>query len=200
MADSRILCRRSRSGPSSFRPMPCLSRKLLACACALIWGCVDVPAASDASVSTDARSGAGGAAPDSGNSACTPGGTGAVTADDAIRRSCTVAVVRVTRIDDECSGLGGAHVTLELLEIGRGGPVALVHYGGHGYIPTSEGPDRVGDVFVAGIDSFAAPRPRVDEPAWCLVGLPAVDGVAHSLIAATSAADASTKMRGLLGK
>jgi hypothetical protein len=119
-------------------------------------------------------------------------------AEQAIRQACVVAVVRVSRIDEECSGLGGAHVTFAVVELGRGSGVTTPGMGGHGYFAPANGPRRVGDYFVAGIDPFGMLRPRPDNPAWCLVGLPAVDGEVHTLVPATGEVDARTRMQAIL--
>jgi hypothetical protein len=116
----------------------------------------------------------------------------------AIKSACTVAVVVVTRLDEECSGAGGTHVTLDVVQIGRGDSVTRVSHGDHAYYPGPEGPDQLGEYFVAGIDAFGQLVQRPDNPGWCLVGLPPVDGAAHTLLAATSESDAIAKMQQLL--
>ncbi len=118
---------------------------------------------------------------------------------DAIASACIVGVVKVVRLDEECSGAGGTHVTMDVLEIGRGSGVTKVSFGEHAYWPPPEGPDKVGDFFVAGIDGYGKLVPQPDNAGWCLVGLPAVDGRAHTLLEASSQADASAKMKQILG-
>ena len=159
---------------------------------------------SGGSAGADAAGGSGGTAsagrdggrPDAPTS-CPDGGTPDASAQDAIRASCTVAVVRVSEIEDECSGLGGTHVVFSVVEIGRGSAVTMLRYGGHGYFPPADGPRTVGQYFVAGIDALDGlmPRPMV----WCTGGPPDVDGEVHTLLAAANEADARAKMRGLIG-
>jgi hypothetical protein len=142
----------------------------------------------------------GTAGSDAGASACLDGGpTEDASAQDAIAAACIVAVVKVVRLDEECSGAGGAHVTMDVLEIGRGSNVTKVSFGEHAYWPPPEGPDKVGDIFVAGIDGYGKLVPQQDNSGWCIVGLPAVDGRAHALLEASSQADASAKMQQILG-
>jgi hypothetical protein len=43
--------------------------------------------------------------------------------------------------------------------------VTRVSHGGHAFHATPEGPDQVGDVFVAGIDAFGMLVERPDNPA-----------------------------------
>jgi hypothetical protein len=130
---------------------------------------------------------------------CPDGGTPDASAEDAIRASCTVAVVQVSRLDEECSGLGGTHVTFTVIAVGRGTPVTVLSHGGHGYFAGTTGPRAVGEYFVVGVDAFGRLIARPDNGGWCITGLPDVDGHAHTLLRASSEADARTKMRGLLG-
>ena len=130
---------------------------------------------------------------------CPEGGTPDASAEDAIRASCTVALARVSRLDEECSGLGGTHVTFAVIEVGRGAAVTVLSHGGHGYFAGQTGPRAVGEYFVVGVDPLGSLTPRPDNGAWCITGLPAVDGEAHTLLRATSEADARSRMRALLG-
>jgi hypothetical protein len=136
---------------------------------------------------------------DGGSPECSDAGAGDASGEAAIAASCVVAVVKVTRIDEECSGAGGAHITLDVVQLGRGSGVTRVGHGGHAYYAPPEGPDKVGEFFVAGIDPLPSLTPQPDNPGWCLVGLPAIDGVAHTLLEASSEAEAIAKMNALLG-
>jgi hypothetical protein len=109
-----------------------------------------------------------------------------------------VAIVRVTRLDMECSGLGGTHVTFAVVEMGRGVTVTAPTLGGHGYFPPADGPDQLGELFVAGIDPYGSLVPRPDNSAWCLTALPPTDGYAHTLLAAADLADARAQMQAIL--
>lgn len=145
----------------------------------------------------DASAGGSGGMLDAG--ACSEGGTSDAGAEANIAASCSVAVIVVSRIDSECSGAGGEHITFDVLEIGLGPKVTKIHHGDHAYYPPPEGPNQVGQVFVAGIDPFGALTPRPDNPGWCLTGLPAVDGYAHTLLRVNNATEGSTKMKQILG-
>jgi hypothetical protein len=151
--------------------------------------------------------GSGGSGGDSGGSAGADAGTvecadgGAIDAgvEEAIAASCVVGVIQVISINEECSGAGGAHITFDVIELGRGSGVTRVRYGGHAYYAPPEGPDNVGEFFVAGIDPLGALTPQPDNPGWCIVGLPPVDGVVHTLLQASDQADAIAKMNAILG-
>lgn len=163
---------------------------------------------SSGGTSTGGASGAGGSSAGGGTSGsggatdagvtCQEGGTVDAAAEAVIAESCVVAVVKVARIDEECSGAGGAHVTFDVVAIGKGGGVTKVQHGGHAYYAPASGPDKVGEYFVAGIDPYGKLVPQPDNPGWCIVGLPPVDGYAHTFIEATSEADAKAKMQALL--
>ncbi len=131
---------------------------------------------------------------------CQEGGTLDAGLEAVIAASCVVAVIQVARIDEECSGAGGAHVTFDVIAIGKGSGVTQVNHGGHAYYAPPEGPDKVGEYFVAGIDPFGTLVPQPDNPGWCITGLPSVDGYAHSFVEATSEADAKAKMAAILAK
>jgi hypothetical protein len=142
----------------------------------------------------------GSAGTDSGTPiACVDGGAVDGGTEAAIVASCIVAVIKVVRIDEECSGAGGSHITFDVVEIGRGSGITKVSYGDHAYYPPPDGPDKVGDVFVAGIDGLGQLVAPPDNPGWCLVGLPAVDGIVHTYLAAANETEASAKMKQLLG-
>jgi hypothetical protein len=161
--------------------------------------------ASSGGASSGGASGAGGASTggaagtDAGAS-CQEGGLADAGAETIIAQSCVVAVVRVLRIDEECSGAGGAHVTFDVIALGKGTGVTRVRHGGHAYYAPPEGPDKLGEYFVAGIDPFGQLVPQPDNPGWCIVGLPPVDGYAHTFLEAASEADAKTKMAAILAK
>lgn len=140
----------------------------------------------------------GSAGSDAGTFTCSDGGTVDAGAEAAIAAACVVAVVKVTRIDEECSGAGGAHISFDVVKLGRGSATS-VRYGGHAYYAPPEGPDNVGEFFVAGIDPLGALTPQPDNPGWCIVGLPAIDGIVHTLIEASDEADATAKMNTILG-
>lgn len=144
-----------------------------------------------------ASGGTGGAIADAGS--CQEGGTLDAGTEAAIAAACTVAVVRVARIDEECSGAGGAHVTFDVIAVGKGPAVTRVNHGGHAYYAPPEGPDAVGEYFVAGIDPFGQLEPQPDIPGWCITGLPSVDGRVHTYLEASSEADAQAKMAAILG-
>lgn len=144
----------------------------------------------------DASVGGSGGSTDAG--VCAEGGANDASAQSAIATSCSVAVIQVTRIDGECSGAGGDHITFDVLEIGRGPALTKISAGGHAYYAPSEGPDAVGQIFVAGIDPFGKLVPRPDNPGWCISGLPAVDGYAHTTLRVQSPAEGSTKMKQVL--
>jgi hypothetical protein len=143
--------------------------------------------------------GGGSAGVDAGPYTCADGGTIDAGGEAAILAACVVAVVKVTRIDGECSGAGGAHITLDVVKLGRGTGVTRIHYGGHAYYAPPEGPDKLGEFFVAGIDPFGSLMNQPDNPGWCLTGLPAIDGEAHTLLEASDEADATAKMNAILG-
>jgi hypothetical protein len=130
--------------------------------------------------------------------ACTDGGIDAGAAEE-IAASCIVGVIKVIRIDEECSGAGGAHITFDVVKLGRGAGVTRVQYGEHAYWAPPEGPDAVGEFFVAAIDGYGSLMPQEENPGWCLTGLPTVDGRVRALIEASDEADATAKMNALLG-
>lgn len=129
---------------------------------------------------------------------CTDGGIDAG-AEEAIAASCIVGVIEVIRIDGECSGAGGEHITFDVVALGRGSGVTRVQYGDHAYYAPPEGPNAVGEFFVAGLESYGSLMPQEDNPGWCLTGLPPVDGKVLAYLQATSEADATAKMNALLG-
>lgn len=98
-----------------------------------------------------------------------------VAADGATR-----AVVRLVRIDEEASNLGGTHFTFEL--DGPGAP-RFVHGGGHGFSLPDRDLGRVpSDFYVAEI--VPSPRPfRVWDGGWGLGGLPAYVGTVRRALA-----------------
>ncbi len=144
----------------------------------------------------DASVGGSGGSTDAG--VCAEGGANDASAQSAIATSCSVAVIKVTRIDGECSGAGGDHITFDVLEIGRGPALTKISAGGHAYYAPSEGPNAVGQIFVAGIDPFGKLVPRPDNPGWCIAGLPSVDGYAHTTLRVQSPTEGSTKMKQIL--
>lgn len=142
-------------------------------------------------------SGGSGGVADSGVT-CTDGGVDA-SVEEEIAAACIVGVIKVIRIDEECSGAGGAHITFDVVKLGRGSGVTRVQYGEHAYWPPPEGPDAVGEFFVAGMDGYGSLMPQEENPGWCLNGLPPVDGRVRALLEANDEADATAKMNALLG-
>ena len=146
----------------------------------------------------DGSAGSGGGTPDGGS--CQEGGVSDAGAEAIIAAACAVAVVRVTRIDEECSGAGGAHVTFDVVAVGKGPTLTRVNHGGHAYYAPPEGPDKVGEYFVAGIDPFGKLVAQPDNSGWCITGLPSVDGYAHTMVEAASEGAAKAKMAAILAK
>ncbi|MFO0568609.1 MAG: hypothetical protein U0263_23305 [Polyangiaceae bacterium] len=154
-------------------------------------------AAASGGSSSDGSAGAAGGT-DAGS--CLEGGTLDAGVEATLQSSCVVAVIQVNRIDGECSGAGGEHITFDVIAVGKGPAVTRVQYGGHAYYPPPEGPDKVGDVFVAGIDPYGKLVDQPDQPGWCIVGLPQVDGGVHTLLEQPDIASAKAKMQALLTK
>ena len=149
--------------------------------------------------SAGGSAGSGGSGSPGGGS-CQEGGVADAGAEAIIAASCAVAVVRVTRIDEECSGAGGAHVTFDVVAVGKGPTLTRVNHGGHAYYAPPEGPDKVGEYFVAGIDPFGKLVAQPDNSGWCITGLPSVDGYAHTMVEAANEAAAKAKMAAILAK
>ena len=117
----------------------------------------------------------------------------------------TYGLVRAVQVLEECSGLGGTHVVLEVVRVAEGGPaLEAAYHGGHGYrgiggTLVSGNPDPAqlddGPLFVAGL----AARKSKDEPGlpdtvgqgWCLDGLRTTDAVAVWLAPVASAEEGS---------
>ncbi|MBA2542080.1 MAG: hypothetical protein H0V17_20740 [Deltaproteobacteria bacterium] len=100
-------------------------------------------------------------------------------------RTTTVAVAEVVSRDEECTGLGGEHYVIRLLDGSR----RVLHAGGHGarlgLIP-EQGFGRafvVVDVELAGKSGLVAAAPCVDD-------LPKFDGYARRVVRAKTLADA----------
>lgn len=140
-------------------------------------------------------SGAGGAF-DAG--ACQEGGAVDAGAATIIAASCTVAVVQVVDLQEECSGAGGTHVPFDVIQVGKGPSVTKLDHGGHAYYAPADGPKQLGQYFVAGVDPYGKLVPRPDIPGWCIGGLAPTDGHAHTLLLASDEADAKAKMQALL--
>lgn len=151
---------------------------------------------------TDGSAGSGGNAGSGGLDAgvCQEGGVLDGGAEAIIAAACAVAVIKVTLIDEECSGAGGAHVTFDVIAVGKGPALTRVSYGGHAYYAPPDGPDKLGEYFVAGIDPFGKLVAQPDNPGWCITGLPSVDGQVHALIEAASESAAQAKMAAILAK
>lgn len=112
---------------------------------------------------------------------------------DAIRRAPVAAVLRVTRVDDECSNSGGTHLTLEPVNVLKGAKPSAVAAGGHAIWIEA----KVGDVFIAGI-APPSETVRATKPEWCLKDLPAVDGYATILVKTESEAAGEARLREIL--
>lgn len=112
----------------------------------------------------------------------------------ALRRAPTVAILRVTRVDDECSSSGGTHLTLEPVKVLKGAAPKAVAAGGHALWIDA----RVGDLYLAGVGPPAADA-RAAKPEWCLKDLPAVDGYATTLVKTDSEAAGEARLREILG-
>lgn len=109
---------------------------------------------------------------------------------DAIRKATAAAVLRVRRVDEECSGAGGTHLTLELVELVKGEGYKLVAAGGHAFRISA----KQGDLFVAAVEPLDRRRGR-NAPGICLDGLPAVDGYAVLLLPTASADEGRATLR-----
>ena len=103
--------------------------------------------------------------------------------EQVIVDACSVALMRVGRIDGECSGAGGDHVTFQVEHIARGPNVTSVARGGHAYYAGDDNIE-IGAYFVAALEPLGAltDLPERNNPGWCLVGLPRVDALAVALI------------------
>jgi hypothetical protein len=106
---------------------------------------------------------------------------------DAIRRAPQRAVVRVHSSIEECSGLGGAHVFLEIVRIGQAPASGIARLGGHGaFLPIAERRDgkadprfAMGRFWVVGIEPIR-PAQAVLNPGWCLHGAPPINAQVHA--------------------
>lgn len=113
---------------------------------------------------------------------------------DSIRRSPAAAVLRVVRVDDECSNAGGTHLTLEVVSQAKGSPMKTIAAGGHALWIEA----KPGDVYLAGIAPPAGAERR-SNPGWCLKDLPAVDGYATTIVKAATVEEAEARLAELLG-
>jgi hypothetical protein len=114
---------------------------------------------------------------------------------ESIRKAPAAAVLRVVRVDDECSNAGGTHLTLEVVTQAKGTALKRVAAGGHALWIDA----KPGDVYVAGIGPPADAKRR-SNPGWCLKGLPDVDGYATTIVKAATVEEAEARLRELLGK
>lgn len=156
-----------------------LALVLAACAGTVSVDAGDTGTASDASNASDIAS-----TPDASSARACP----AVTADagtapamasiDSLRGAAILGVARTTRVDEECSGAGGAHLTVEWISIRCGAMAGVdrLYFGSHAYYPMPR--PMVGDLLAIGAvpdNTFSAGGSR-DNAGWCLNGLPTVQG------------------------
>ncbi len=98
-----------------------------------------------------------------------------------------LAVVEVVTVAQECSGMGGEHAVLRLLD----GSERIAHAGGHGSQLGLESQTMKGRTYL--VAEIAMSPTREDHPGggWCIALLPRkYDGRARRIVRATSAADA----------
>jgi hypothetical protein len=110
-----------------------------------------------------------------------------------IRSSPAAALLRVTRVDDECSSSGGTHLTLEVVSQAKGSPHKLVAAGGHAIWITA----APGDLYVAGIGPPEGTSRR-EAPERCLKDLPAVDGYATAILKVASEDEGRSRLGEIL--
>jgi hypothetical protein len=114
---------------------------------------------------------------------------------ESIRKAPAAAVLRVIRVDDECSNAGGTHLTLEVVAQARGPAMKTVAAGGHALWIEA----KPGDIYLAGIAPPAGAERRAN-PGWCLKDLPAVDGYATTIVPATTVEEGEARLRELLAR
>lgn len=104
-----------------------------------------------------------------------------------------IAVARVVAFGEECTGAGGLHVVMEVVELTRGqssaSPVENLYIGGRGWWPIGHS-FAEGDLFLATFDSTGPLT--VHGPC---VGLPPAQGVANALLPVDSLEHAHILMR-----
>lgn len=96
----------------------------------------------------------------------------------ALRAGPMLAVVEVVARFDECTGAGGTHVVLRVVEPAHANGAKLVHHGGHLYYSRHQ--YRQGDLFVASIEAPAPSLPRCF--GLCDGVEPPTDGAVRALV------------------
>ncbi len=114
---------------------------------------------------------------------------------ESIRKAPAAAVLRVLRVDDECSNAGGTHLTLEVVVQAKGPAMKTVAAGGHALWIDA----KPGDVYLAGVGP-PADAERRSNPGWCLNDLPAVDGYATTIVKAATVEEGEARLRDLLDR
>ena len=77
-----------------------------------------------------------------------------------------VGLYRVIRVQEECSGMGGAHLTLALVEAAWGDPPATVDAGGHAFRHAApDGAPGLGLLYVLPVQRRTPPPPPLG---WCI--------------------------------
>lgn len=111
----------------------------------------------------------------------------------------TLAVVELRGVIQECSGAGGTHASLEVVDVMRGSEDIIgkrVHFGGHAYYGFAYGSGRslglkgfsghaarTGIFFVAPLGDIGDAKPsQVGSSGWCLDWLGPVHGRARALL------------------
>jgi hypothetical protein len=106
-----------------------------------------------------------------------------------------VGVYTVIQKDEECSGLGGTHVTMELQAacVLNSDTPKIVHWGGHGCHTARS--FQVGDAFVVGFEPFTPPPPTAG---WCIDALPTATAKARWIDPVSSVEAGRGVLRGAL--
>jgi hypothetical protein len=106
----------------------------------------------------------------------------------AVRAASVIALARLKSSAEECSDLGGAHLTFNPVQVACGpagaralGPARL---GGHGFRDAHP----LGSWAVVGVDP-SRPVAAGGEPGWCLEGLPAADSTVVGVVWVASEAE-----------
>jgi hypothetical protein len=108
----------------------------------------------------------------------------------------TLAVVELSHTIEECSGAGGSHASLEVVDVIRGSEDVIgkrVHFGAHAYYgflgyPGFKSTDQTGRYFVAPLGDIAKAKPTpIGSVGWCLDQLGTVHGSTNALLPVASA-------------